>query len=121
MREIKSFMTAYRRQAARRFRRDCLGCLCPRSGVLWHVCVSSSSSLFCQLRPPKTCQHAWKKGRVRHVVSGGAQVRAFVRNVEGTGKQELNQSPLPFIESASQPGSQNWPVLLCWARGQWTG
>ena len=33
------------------------------------------------------------------------QVRAFVRNVEGTGKQELNQSPLPFIESASQPGA----------------
>jgi hypothetical protein len=33
-----------------------------------------------------------------------AQVRAFVRNKEGTGKQELNQSPLPFIESAAQPG-----------------
>lgn len=33
-------------------------------------------------------------------------MRAFVRNVEGTGKQELNQSPLPFIESASQPGAR---------------
>ena len=40
------------------------------------------------------------------------QVRAFVRNVEGTGKQELNQSPLPFIESASQPGALG-PLRCC--------
>ena len=32
------------------------------------------------------------------------QIRAFVRNLEGTAKQELNQSPLPFIESKSEPG-----------------
>jgi hypothetical protein len=33
-----------------------------------------------------------------------SQVRAFVKNIEGTGKQELNQSPLPFVETAAQPG-----------------
>ena len=32
------------------------------------------------------------------------QVRAFVKNKEGMAQQELNQSPLPFVESASQPG-----------------
>jgi hypothetical protein len=32
------------------------------------------------------------------------QVRAFVKNIEGNGKQELNQSPLPFVETAAQPG-----------------
>lgn len=32
------------------------------------------------------------------------QVRAFVKAVDGSGKQELNQSPLPFIESPMQPG-----------------
>ena len=32
------------------------------------------------------------------------QVRAFVKNKEGMAKQELNQSPLPFVESAAQPG-----------------
>ena len=32
------------------------------------------------------------------------QVRAFVKNKEGLAKQELNQSPLPFIESAAQTG-----------------
>jgi hypothetical protein len=36
---------------------------------------------------------------------GFTQVRAFVKNAEGTGKQELNQSPLPFVESAAQPGA----------------
>ncbi|KAK9842558.1 hypothetical protein WJX81_006050 [Elliptochloris bilobata] len=42
--------------------------------------------------------------RLPDLQQGRHEVRAFVRNVEGTGKQELNQSPLPFIESASQPG-----------------
>lgn len=32
------------------------------------------------------------------------QVRAFVKNVEGTAKQELNQSPLVFVESRAEPG-----------------
>jgi len=34
-----------------------------------------------------------------------AKVRAFVKNKEGAAKQELNQSPLPFVESAAQPGA----------------
>lgn len=38
------------------------------------------------------------------------QVRAFVKNIEGTGKQELNQSPLPFVETAAQPGKIAGPV-----------
>ena len=38
------------------------------------------------------------------------KVRAFVKNKEGLAKQELNQSPLPFIESAAQTGVQ--PVRL---------
>ena len=33
------------------------------------------------------------------------QIRAFVKNKEGLAQQELNQSPLPFVESASQPGT----------------
>ena len=33
------------------------------------------------------------------------QIRAFVKNKEGMAQQELNQSPLPFVESASQPGT----------------
>ena len=32
------------------------------------------------------------------------QVRAFVRAGDGKSKQELNQSPLQFIEMDSQPG-----------------
>ena len=35
------------------------------------------------------------------------QVRAFVKNAQGNGKQELNQSPLSFIESARQPGLED--------------
>ena len=35
-----------------------------------------------------------------------SQVRAFVKNKEGLAKQELNQSPLPFIESAAQTGAR---------------
>ena len=40
------------------------------------------------------------------------QVRAFVKNKEGMAKQELNQSPLPFVESAAQPGGLPLPSLL---------
>lgn len=36
---------------------------------------------------------------------GALQIRAFVKNREGMAQQELNQSPLPFVESASQPGT----------------
>lgn len=32
------------------------------------------------------------------------QIRAFVSNPESTSKQELNQSPLAFVETASEPG-----------------
>ena len=32
------------------------------------------------------------------------QIRAFVSNPHSTSKQELNQSPLAFIETASEPG-----------------
>lgn len=32
------------------------------------------------------------------------QIRAFASNPHSTSKQELNQSPLAFIESASEPG-----------------
>ena len=46
------------------------------------------------------------------------QIRAFVKNKEGLAQQELNQSPLPFMESASQPGSpppkyqcRSWALL----------
>ncbi len=35
------------------------------------------------------------------------QIRAFVKNLEGTAKQELNQSPLPFIESREEPGDSS--------------
>ena len=37
------------------------------------------------------------------------QIRAFVKNKEGLAQQELNQSPLPFVESASQPGAAVCP------------
>lgn len=40
------------------------------------------------------------------------QVRAFVKNKEGLAKQELNQSPLPFVESAAQPGAWSLTVSL---------
>ncbi|KAK9842850.1 hypothetical protein WJX74_003372 [Apatococcus lobatus] len=36
--------------------------------------------------------------------SGRHEIRAFVKAVDGSGKQELNQSPLPFIESLMEPG-----------------
>ena len=36
------------------------------------------------------------------------QIRAFVKNKEGLAQQELNQSPLPFVESASQPGTASF-------------
>lgn len=39
------------------------------------------------------------------------QIRAFVKNLEGTAKQELNQSPLPFIESRSEPGESKIPPV----------
>ena len=32
------------------------------------------------------------------------QIRAFVSNPQSTSKQELNQSPLAFVETASEPG-----------------
>lgn len=32
------------------------------------------------------------------------QIRAFASNPHSTSKQELNQSPLAFIETASEPG-----------------
>ena len=32
------------------------------------------------------------------------QIRAFVSNPHSTSKQELNQSPLAFVETASEPG-----------------
>ena len=32
------------------------------------------------------------------------QIRAFVSNPHSTSKQELNQSPLAFLETASEPG-----------------
>ncbi|CAL8462361.1 g1894 [Coccomyxa elongata] len=38
------------------------------------------------------------------LTEGKHEVRAFVKNKEGMAKQELNQSPLPFVESAAQPG-----------------
>ena len=43
------------------------------------------------------------------------QIRAFVKNKEGMAQQELNQSPLPFVESASQPGT---PLLHALAPAQ---
>lgn len=48
-----------------------------------NICSSSASSLLTGFR---------------------LQVRAFVKAVDGSGKQELNQSPLPFIESPMEPG-----------------
>ena len=39
------------------------------------------------------------------------QIRAFVKNKEGLAQQELNQSPLPFVESASQPGTASCPEV----------
>ena len=36
--------------------------------------------------------------------SNGVQIRAFASNPHSTSKQELNQSPLAFIETASEPG-----------------
>ncbi len=39
------------------------------------------------------------------------QIRAFVKNKEGMAQQELNQSPLPFVESASQPGTASAHAL----------
>ncbi|CAL5227666.1 g10673 [Coccomyxa viridis] len=38
------------------------------------------------------------------LMQGKHEIRAFVKNKEGMAQQELNQSPLPFVESASQPG-----------------
>jgi hypothetical protein len=43
--------------------------------------------------------------RMLTIASATLQIRAFVKNKEGLAQQELNQSPLPFVESASQPGS----------------
>eukprot|EP00884_Botryococcus_braunii_P017186 jgi/Botrbrau1/4150/Bobra.0192s0019.2 len=42
--------------------------------------------------------------RLPDLQQGRHEVRAFVKNIEGNGKQELNQSPLPFVETAAQPG-----------------
>jgi len=44
--------------------------------------------------------------RLPELTQGKHEIRAFVKNLQGTAKQELNQSPLPFIESREEPGKE---------------
>ena len=46
-------------------------------------------------------QGVYRSALTKHV---DLQIRAFASKPHSTSKQELNQSPLAFIESASEPG-----------------
>lgn len=74
--------------------------------------VSFSSAQYMPCTVAAHNRHfVWKllcvqKGVFRSTSRGsvGMQIRAFASNPHSTSKQELNQSPLAFIESASEPG-----------------
>ena len=55
------------------------------------------------------CSAMWTSRLGPEGVVLSLQIRAFVKNKEGLAQQELNQSPLPFVESASQPGTAACP------------
>ncbi|KAK9817855.1 hypothetical protein WJX72_003172 [[Myrmecia] bisecta] len=61
-------------------------------------------SVTTELEQPPLQQGVGFRLKLPDLNQGRHEVRAFVRNAKGTAKQELNQSPLTFIETAAQPG-----------------
>ena len=71
--------------------------------VLLLGAANSSNSISCLLT---TASHILIGVASASILTGSVdvQIRAFASNPHSTSKQELNQSPLAFIETASEPG-----------------
>lgn len=83
--------------------------LCSGVDAVWTDTAKSTSCLLHLQQLPcihsalLRYQHALRESSPSVLLA--MQVRAFVKNKDGLAKQELNQSPLPFVESAAQPGT----------------
>ena len=81
------------------------------SSLLAHPCTKQTCFLLAifSLDYCAACKLQTAQGGLQNDVT--MQIRAFVKNKEGMAQQELNQSPLPFVESASQPGTASAHAL----------
>lgn len=64
--------------------------------VVHQAQCSASSSVLSQAQP--------RPSKIKTLDAACMQIRAFASNPHSTSKQELNQSPLAFVETASEPG-----------------